>query len=225
MGNIVLSIITPYYDTLKYTIELYRKLIPQLNERVEWIIVDDGCHDEKLDRIASDGEVLVRDEEGKLSAVNGKYVRIIHLEENSGNASKPRNVGLDNAKGKYIGFIDSDDLVDDNYIETILNKIDTEDFDYCIMSWRTKDDVHIIEEDPPEWNKCVWDCVYKRDIIGDERFDLNRNLGEDGDFNDRVRKGKRANILQPIYFYNWRREGSISNRHRDGLLPFQKNNQ
>ena len=63
-----------------------------------------------------------------LDTVNGKFIKIIHLEKNSGNASYPRNVGIDNAKGKYIGFIDSDDLVEDNYIELILNKIDKEDY-------------------------------------------------------------------------------------------------
>ncbi len=223
MSDIVLSIVTPYYDTLKYTVDLYRRLMPQLNERVEWIIVDDGCHEEKLDRIASDGSVFVMDKDKEINALSGKYVRIIHLDENSGNASTPRNVGIDNARGKYIGFIDSDDLVVENYIETVLNKIDTEDFDYCILSWQCQDEVYIIEDDPPEWNKCVWNCVYKKDIIGDERFDPDINLGEDGDFNSRVRRGKRANIVEPIYLYNWRREGSISNRHRDGLLTTRKN--
>ncbi len=207
MDNVVLSIITPYYDTLKYIMNLYSVLSPQLNKKVEWIIIDDGCHEIELDKISSD------------------CVSIIHLEKNSGNASLPRNVGIDNAKGKYIAFVDSDDLVENNYIETILNKINTKNFDYCIISWRTKDSVYILDGEPPEWNKCVWNTIYKKDIIGNERFDIDRNLGEDGDFNNRVRKGKRVNILEPIYLYNWKREGSISNRYSDGLIPFQKNSQ
>ena len=49
-------------------------------------------------------------------------MRTIFIESN-GTASKPRNIGLDNAKGKYIAFIDSDDLISEDYIAKILNKI------------------------------------------------------------------------------------------------------
>lgn len=83
---------------------------------------------------------------------------VIHLETNSGNASKPRNVGLDNAKGKYIGFIDSDDSVSKDYIEKLLNKIDNEEFDYCLFSWDYKQNdlgPVIIEDNPPEWNMAI----------------------------------------------------------------------
>ena len=168
-----LTIITPYYDTFDYTLALASNLIPQLNEEVEWIIVDDGCDEKRLDKLG---------------------VKIIHLRKNSGNASIPRNVGLDNAQGEYITFIDSDDLVSTNYIDKIMNKIENDPFDYCYISWRTKDHFHVIKEEPPEWNTCVWNCIYNRKIIGKNRFDPNRNLGEDTEFNKQVRKGKRANI-------------------------------
>ena len=46
-----LSIITPYYDTLEYTKRLAEVLEPQLNEDIEWIIVDDGCNEKELDKL------------------------------------------------------------------------------------------------------------------------------------------------------------------------------
>ncbi len=196
-----LTIITPYYDTFDYTLALASNLIPQLNEEVEWIIVDDGCDEKRLDKLG---------------------VKIIHLRKNSGNASIPRNVGLDNAQGEYITFIDSDDLVSTNYIDKIMNKIENDPFDYCYISWRTKDHFHVIKEEPPEWNTCVWNCIYNRKIIGKNRFDPNRNLGEDTEFNKQVRKGKRANIEDIIYFYNWKRPNSISCRYMEGKIPFRK---
>lgn len=174
---IKLSIIIPYYNRPEYIKKLMDKLSTQLTDEVEVIIVDD-CSPTPLD-----------------------YPNVIRLEENSGGASIPRNIGLDNAKGKYIVFIDSDDLVSDDYIQTILNKT-KEEWDYCYISWKGKSNRIIIENEPPKWNCCVWNCIYKRELIGNERFKPELKMAEDYDFNNRVRKGKRANITKIIYYYN-----------------------
>lgn len=177
----ILSIITPYYNTLEQTLRLADALIPQLNDKVEWIIVDDGCNEHKLDDLQA---------------------KVIHLKENSGGASVPRNVGLDNAIGKYITFIDSDDLVKPSYIRTILRKIDDLDFDYCYISWETESQQIIIKHEPPKWNCCVWNCIYKKELIGNNRFDPKLKIAEDYDFNKRVKKGIRTNITKVLYVYS-----------------------
>ena len=173
---IKLSIIIPYYDRPKYIKRLLEVLEPQLTNETELIIVDD-CSPIPLD------------------------YPCIRLNENSGSASIPRNVGLDKAKGKYIAFIDSDDSVSDDYIETILNKT-KEEWDYCFISWKTSTNTIIIKDNPPNWNCCVWNCIYKKEIIGNERFNPNLRIAEDYDFNIRVRKGKKANIEKVLYYYN-----------------------
>ena len=174
-----LSIITPYYKTLEYTKELAKVLEPQLTPEVEWIIIDDGCHETELDKIKA---------------------KVIHLPVPSGNASKPRNVGLENAKGEYIAFIDSDDSVSKDYIQKILEKT-KEEWDYCYMSWSWSRGHIIINNNPPSWNSSVWNCVYKKSLIGDNKFDTSRNIAEDEDFNKRVRHGIKANIPDVIYYY------------------------
>lgn len=173
---IKLSIIIPYYDRPKYIKSLLEVLEPQLTNETELIIVDD-CSPIPLD------------------------YSCIRLNENSGGASIPRNVGLDKAKGKYIAFIDSDDLVSNDYISTILEKT-KEEWDYCFISWKTSNNTIIIKDNPPNWNCCVWNCVYKKEIIGNERFNPNLRIAEDYDFNKRVRKGKKANIEKVLYYYN-----------------------
>ena len=50
-NNILISIITPYYKTFLPTIALARVLEPQLNENIEWIIIDDGCDQYELDKL------------------------------------------------------------------------------------------------------------------------------------------------------------------------------
>ena len=145
-----LSIITPYYKTFEYTKKLAKSLESQLNDEVEWIIVDDGCYEFALNLLQ---DLLFCEEPISYKRLN---IRVIHLEKNSGNASKPRNIALDNARGEYVAFVDSDDYVADDYVESIINKINSEDFDYCYLGWKwlEKDDDYIIEDEPIGWNRC-----------------------------------------------------------------------
>ena len=128
-----LSIITPYYKTLSLTLALAKVLEPQLTDEVEWIIIDDGCNETALDKLKA---------------------KVIHLPVPSGNASKPRNVGLETAQGEYIAFIDSDDSVSEDYIKTILEKT-KENWDYCYMSWSWSRGPIIINTEPPKWNTSI----------------------------------------------------------------------
>ena len=184
-----LSIITPYYNCYHHTDTLRHALEPQLNDDVEWIIVDDGCNEYRLDDFKA---------------------KVIHLEENSGCAGIPRNIGLDNAVGEYITFIDADDFVFDNYIEKIFEKIENEEFDYCLMSWKSDHFMVDVVNGRPEWNCSVWGIVYKSDLIGDIRFNDIR-VGEDYTFNKNVLKGKCAIIPDCLYYYRSNSNGIMAN--------------
>lgn len=184
-----LSIITPYYKTLEYTLKLAEVLEPQLAEGIEWIIIDDGCNEKELDNLKA---------------------KVIRLKENSGTASKPRNVGLDVAKGEYIAFIDSDDIVMNNYVEKLLSKIRKQP-DIIYLSWKSKiHDIKIITR-PPKWNCAVWCRVYKRELIGETRFDEKLRKAEDWVFNQQVKPKTSLVIKEKIYIYNNGRKGSICN--------------
>lgn len=195
-----LSIIIPYYKTLELTKELMKILKPQLTKEVEVIIIDDGCDEIQLDDFVDDN------------------ITIIHI-GNKG-VSNARNVGIDNAQGQYIAFIDSDDKITPNYIEKILNKI-CEHFDYCFMSWKATGKLqgeYIIKDIPPDWNTSVWNCIYKKEAIGNNRFDTTKAIAEDEDFNKRVRKGQKANIEDILYIYNSGREDSLTDKFCKGII-------
>ena len=184
-----LTIIIPYYNTLSYTEKLMNVLLPQINDKVEIIIIDDGCNEEKLDKYG---------------------VNVIHLPKNSGNASKPRNVGLDNAKGKYIAFIDSDDMVSEDYVRTIL-KHTKEDTDVIYISWKAQRLNVVMNNEPPHWNCSIWCRVYKKDIIGDVRFDPSLDIAEDWKFVHSLEPKTSIPIKKTLYYYNSGREGSLFN--------------
>jgi glycosyltransferase involved in cell wall biosynthesis len=182
-----LSIIIPYYEVLEHIKKLFEVLEPQLDKDVEVIIVDDGCHEKELD---------------KLNA------KVIHLETNSGGAGVPRNVGIEHAKGKYIAFIDADDMVTDDYISEIKKKI-KEDKDIIYLSWKSEKHNVVVKDKPPVWNPTVWSKVYKRELIGDLRF-RDINFAEDKYFNDKIKPESCTSIEKQIYIYNNTREESLS---------------
>ena len=200
-----LSIITPYYKTLEQTKKLAEGLIPQLTKDTEWIVIVDGCEYKELCRHFVD-----------LSKIYDNWnITVSILETNSGGASVPRNEGLDIAKGEYIAFIDSDDYVSDNYIDKILTNLKGQD--YMFISWTHRLGDIIIRQEPPTWNCCVWNCIYKRELIGNERFDPKLRIAEDYDFNKRVRRGTH-NAIQDILYYYQDTPGSLSKGGNDNAI-------
>lgn len=194
---IKLSIIIPYYKWLDKLLRLYKILKPQITPEVEVIIIDDGCNETALDTLGC---------------------TVIHLPTNSGGASVPRNVGLDTAQGDYIAFIDSDDTVSTFYISNILKTIE-KGYDYFYISWADSKNYVLIKDEPPSWNRCVWNCVYKRDLIGDNRFDPALKMAEDDDFNRRVRRGRKGNVLDILYYYDTTTPNSLT---KQGTLYNEK---
>lgn len=185
-----LSLIIPYYNTTNLLIKLLDTLDKQMQPNIEVIVVDD----------CSDIPILVEYD----------WLRVIRLNKNSGGASKPRNVGLDNAKGEYIGFLDSDDLVTDNYIEEILHAI-TRGKDIIYLSWKSTKHNIIIDKKPPKWNCAVWCRIYRRSLIGNIRFREDLVIAEDWDFNRKIKPFSSTIIKKQVYIYNIR-ENSLTRR-------------
>lgn len=199
--NIKLSIIIPYYDCYKYFIKLLEVLIPQITEEVEVLIIDDGCHETRINE-------YVYQEKYKDKWDN---ISIYHLLVNSGGASYPRNIGLDLAVGEYIAFIDADDLITEEYISKILNKI-KKNPDIIYLSWESKVHHIIMNTKPPRWNCAVWCRVYKRELIGSTRFNTDLIIAEDWEFNNHIKPETNLSIKQVVYIYNNGRPGSLVNK-------------
>lgn len=185
-----LSIIIPYYNTANYTIKLLEQLDKQMKPNIEVILVDDY----------SDIPIVV----------DYEWLKVIRLDKNSGVAGKPRNIGLDNAKGEYIAFIDSDDMVADNYIDKILEATSQEK-DIIYLSWNYPGHQEIMIIKPKKWNCSVWCRVYKRTLIGNTRFREDLKLAEDYVFNNEIKPKSSCCIRDIIYHYNSGREGSLTN--------------
>ena len=91
----LVSIIIPMFNAEKYIEQTLESIFEQSYTNWEVIIVDNFSTD--------------RSREIVTKYINEK-IQVILLNTNSGGPAKPRNIGIDNAKGKYIAFLDADDI-------------------------------------------------------------------------------------------------------------------
>ena len=182
-----LSVVIPYYKTYELTKELLNKLIPQLSEQVEVFLIDDGCDEKKLDKFDKD-------------------INIIHLEKNIGGASAC-NIGIKRSKGKYIALIDSDDMIADDYIETLLKHIDERTEDVIFFSWQ---DIHTKQIVKKPSNYAPWKAIYKKEVI--PLFRDGWRYSYDVPFQEDLEKTNysRYYIDKVLYYYNSNRIGSLT---------------
>ena len=102
----LISIIIPLYNTSNYIRRCLESIIEQTYKAIEIIVIDDGSTDNSVHIIK---EFFSFDER----------IRIIQ-KKNSG-VSDSRNLGIENAQGKWICFVDSDDYIEKDYIEILYN--------------------------------------------------------------------------------------------------------
>ena len=104
----MISIIVPVYNVEKYLQDCLDSILNQTFSDFELILVDDGSTDRS-------GEIC--DEAQK----NDSRVRVIH--QSNGGLSRARNAGTKLARGEYIAYIDSDDVVHPDYLRLLLNNL------------------------------------------------------------------------------------------------------
>lgn len=104
-----ISVIVPVYNAEKFLPACLESILAQTFTDFELLVVED-CSTDSSATVA----------ENFLERFNGR-MKIISLSHNTGNPSIPRNVGLENSRGEYIFFVDNDDLLIQNALETFYN--------------------------------------------------------------------------------------------------------
>lgn len=140
MDNIKVSVILPVYNGEKYIKKCMESLIGQTLKEIEIICVDDGSVDGTL-------EALKEYE-------NLDNVTVI-TQENAG-AGAARNKGMSYAKGKFLSFLDADDIFEKDMLEVAYNKAVEDKADMVVFN---SDQYY---EDTQEYKKADWTLRYAK---------------------------------------------------------------
>lgn len=118
MDNPLISVIVPIYKVEPYLRRCLDSIVNQTYTNLEIILVDDGSPD-------------------SCPAICDEYAakdnRIVVIHKENGGLSDARNAGLDICKGEYISFVDSDDWVDEEYVNSFV-EITKKEEDYDIIA-------------------------------------------------------------------------------------------
>lgn len=206
----LISVIIPVYNAENYLRRCLDSVLSQKNVGLEVILVDDG---------STDCSGIICDEYAK------RDERIIVLHQKNGGASNARNHGMQIAKGNYIGFVDSDDWIEDDmycYLLELLNyyNADTAVCDYIatkhkgkinkqkeILTIRQREELdHFFYRlDGGKSFFSVWNCLYKKELLKDIQF-LENQINEDVYFTYEVYKKADkivfSNLTKYFYFVN-----------------------
>ena len=120
MKDSKISIIVPVYNAEKYLVECLNSLVEQTYKNIEIILIDDG---------SIDNSAKICDEYAK----KDERIKVVH-QKNSG-VSVARNNGLDMHTGDYVMFVDSDDWIELNTCEILINNIISNDKDILIYNY------------------------------------------------------------------------------------------
>lgn len=166
----IVSIIIPIFNSENYLEKCINSIINQSYKDIEVILINDGSTDSSL-------EICEK------YAIKDKRIKIIN-KENTG-VSNSRNIGINNAKGKYIFFIDSDDYLELDCIQKLIEKQKKDDVlvrtkfnnDKSISLYNREN--YLTKIASGEIRGVSWGYLLVKEKIGELRFDENTSFMED----------------------------------------------
>lgn len=221
--EILLSFIIPVYNVELYLRECVDSILQQITPECEIILVNDGSTD-------SSGEIC------RGYAERNDQIYLISKE--NGGLSSVRNAGISVARGRYVTFIDSDDIIHPDCVAEILRWAQYEGADVCFLQaaklfpdgtlknlgegiireqlrMRSRKEAIKHLASRPKYPGSAWAKLYRREFLinNDLHFPYDRRYSEDlGFMRDCILGAEKLDALDvPYYQYRQNRKGSITN--------------
>lgn len=216
------SIIVPVYKVEQYLEECIISLINQTYSNLQIFLIDDASPD-RCPQICD------------IYANNDSRILVIHKE--NGGAASARNCALDCITGEYIAFVDSDDYVEPNYIELLVDRLEKNDADISVCSFEhlyrngaiikgyqgtmlVMSQIEFLKRFLTDWTcGLLWNKLFKRELLEDIRFPEGHRI-DDEFFTYRLVMNAKKIILFDDILYKYRiRSSSVMNASkREGII-------
>ena len=217
MKEELVSVVVPIYKVEQFIEKCIKSIINQTYKSIEIILVDDGSPD-NCGKICD--EYATKDER----------IKVIHKE--NGGLSDARNAGINIANGTYITFIDSDDYVDEKFIEILLQiikrsnaKISMCGIKKVYNDERESEDIKIPDEeiltgeemilrlgDYPISNIVAWNKLYNINLFEKIRYPKGKIHEDEFTTYKLLYESKKVAITNEKLYYYMQNEGSITNQ-------------
>ena len=217
----LVSIVVPIYKVEKYMHKCIDSIINQTYKKIEIILIDDGSPD-NCGKICDD------------YAKKDSRIKAVHKENNG--VSSARNLGIEISTGNWIAFIDSDDWIENDYIEQLFSIANKDGSDIALCGYNRINNnsiqtINVANGKIEEYNSydfliktlnpqtafglCHMKLI-KKDCIQNLRFDENLVVGEDALFNMQLSKNIKKAVFYKKALYNYRNNSnSVVKRYDD----------
>lgn len=209
-----ITIIIPVYNAGENIKHCVSSLLNQTLHNFEVLLINDGSTDNSL-------EIIKKYEQ--------QYPKLFKvLSQDNKGVVETRHRGLKEANTEYVMFMDNDDFIDKDYVETLYNQIEKFQMDIIISGYRRANFEKVFFTVPSmddEWTKyritAPWARIFRRKFLIDNNVKfLKTYIGEDTYFNlsayQHTDKIKCINYIGYNWYYN---EESVSNTKQRGLKP------
>lgn len=143
-----ITVVVPVYNVSKYLKTCIESILGQTYRKLDIILIDDG---------STDDSGIICDEYKKTDT----RIRVFH--KKNGGLSSARNVGIENAKGTFITFVDSDDYIEPTYIEYLYNSITKNNCQIAICDFIKVDEFSELEDNKTEIKHNIKEYVFSFD--------------------------------------------------------------
>ena len=119
----LLSVIVPFYNNEAFVIAALDSLFAQISDDIEVVIIDDGSTD-------ASGALVSQ------YLAQRRHPRVVFTSQANGGIAHARNVGLRLATGRYITFLDGDDLLSDDYLAILRPQLTAGEYDLIDFNYQ-----------------------------------------------------------------------------------------
>jgi len=215
----MISIIVPIYQVEQYLCQSIESILNQTYKQFELLLIDDESTD-------TSGKIC--DE----YATSDSRIRVFHIKHSG--LSVARNKGIEEARGEWIGFVDSDDWIEPEMYNSLLSAVEQSGADIAVCGFVSStgkesiltggtysSDQAMRKLLDSSINNTVWNKLYRRELFNTIRFPEDRNFEDIAIQHLLLHRASSITVIEDIAYHYRVREGSIAHTYSvQNLLDF-----